>query len=182
MSEQIERSGLKLKLEKVQPREWVITVTAETNNKDCITVTESYLPNMFQQEGIAIALLLNRVVGYNMTEEDIPWAYDVINVQSEIFPEIQVCDIHTITEFTVKYRENDKIYSFDPNSVDLEKANSVIKKYLMEVLEYSEKEADAVLRNEWIADDEKDDEECIDTSSYYDDDDDMPFGFVTGLY
>ena len=174
MSEQIERSGLKLKLEKVQPSEWVISVTAETNNKDCITVTESYLPNMFQQEGLAIALLLNRVVGYNMTEEDIPWAYDVLNVQSEIFPEIQGCDIHTITEFTVKYRENDKIYSFDPNSVDWEKANSVTKQYLMEVLEYSEKEADAILKNEWIADDEKDDEECIDTSSYYDDFDSYP--------
>ena len=89
--------------------------------------------------------------------------------QSLIFPENQGCDIHTITEYTVKYRENDKIYSFDPNSVDLDKANDVIKQYLMEVLEYSEKEADAVLRNEWIADDEKDDEECIDTSSYYDD-------------
>ena len=174
MSEQIERSGLKLKLEKVHPSERVISVTAETNKKDCITVTESYLPNMFQQEGLAIALLLNRVVGYNMTEEDIPWAYDVLNVQSEIFPEIQGCDIHTITEFTVKYRENDKIYSFDPNSVDLEKANSVIKQYLMEVLEYSEKEADAILKNEWIADDEKDDEECIDTSSYYDDFDSYP--------
>lgn len=180
MSEQIERSGLKLKLEKVQPSEWVISVTAETNNKDCITVTESYLPNMFQQEGLAIALLLNRVVGYNMTEEDIPWAYDVLNVQSEIFPEIQGCDIHTITEFTVKYRENDKIYSFDPNSVDLEKANSVIKQYLMEVLEYSEKEADAILKNEWIADDEKDDDP-IDTADYYDDYYDEPFGYFAGF-
>ena len=44
----------------------------------------------------------------------------------------------------------------------------------MEVLEYSEKEADAILKNEWIADDEKDDEECIDTSSYYDDFDSYP--------
>ena len=182
MSEQIERSGLKLELEKVQSSEWGITVTAETNNNDYITVTESYLPNVFQLEGLAIVLLLNRVLGYNMTEEDIPWAYDVINVQSEIFPEIQGCDVHTITEVTVKYRENDKIYSFDPNSVDLDKANAVIKKYLMQVLMYTEKEAEAVLRNEWIADDEKDDEECINTSSYYDDDDDIPLGIATGMY
>ena len=82
----------------------------------------------------------------------------------------------------MKYREEDKIYSFVPNSVDLDKANAVIKKYLMQVLMYTEKEAEAVLRNEWIADDEKDDEECINTSSYYDDDDDIPLGIATGMY
>lgn len=182
MNEKIERDGLKLELESVQSPEWIITVKGDINDADYITNTLLYSPNEFQREGLALALLLNRVVGINMLNADIPWAYEIFSIRYEsvLFPYIENCEVHTIVKFTVKYRECDKIYSFDPSTVELEEANKIIKKYLVEVLDFSEKQAEAVLNNDWIADDEEDDEDCVDISSYYVDYDNDP-GFIHGF-